>query len=195
MPSEYGRPQIQPSPQKRPHSYGLPCMPPANRRQQFQQFAQQTPYGSLAAVENEAVDTKLYKPVQPDTSLKILTATIEGMKHWSQYKKDIPLIFEIYAHLDSAISSTPDNLGKTFEMKDCKQRILCTFYEIDRPLPRLIRGQLLRCVGSLNNDGTTFKCVSVRPALDLEKKVIQQNIAAADRSMRKIVAQIKKSQL
>lgn len=29
-------------------------------------------------------------------SLRILTAVVEGMKHWSQFKDKVPMMFEIF---------------------------------------------------------------------------------------------------
>lgn len=40
-------------------------------------------------------------PVKPATehSLRILTAVIDGMRHWSQFKDKVPYLFEIFGEL------------------------------------------------------------------------------------------------
>ena len=35
------------------------------------------------------------KKQEVDNTLRLLTATIEGMKYWSQYSTTLPLLFEI----------------------------------------------------------------------------------------------------
>ena len=42
----------------------------------------------------QSLDSKRIKP-----SLRVLTATAQGMKYWSQYKKHSPLLFEVFGKL------------------------------------------------------------------------------------------------
>ncbi|XP_069766372.1 spermatogenesis-associated protein 22 isoform X2 [Narcine bancroftii] len=76
---------------------------------------------------------KKSKPVQmkftqPDNSLRVLTTTIEGMKHWTQYNDRFALLFEVFATLDSAVISG-EYSAKNFLLRDRKESVPCVFYE------------------------------------------------------------------
>ncbi|XP_039222767.1 spermatogenesis-associated protein 22-like, partial [Crotalus tigris] len=69
------------------------------------------------------------KRKEKENSLRILSAVIESMKHWSQYAGKTPLLFEVLGVLDSAV--TPGQFGsKTFLLRDGKETVSCVFYEI-----------------------------------------------------------------
>ncbi|XP_007898908.2 spermatogenesis-associated protein 22 isoform X3 [Callorhinchus milii] len=57
----------------------------------------------------------------------------------------------------------------------------------DRDLPRLIRGQVHRCMGNYDKKRNLFKCVSVRPASVLEQKNFVEFVRVADDEMRQVV--------
>ncbi|KAJ7308807.1 hypothetical protein JRQ81_008074 [Phrynocephalus forsythii] len=121
-----------------------------------------------------------------DTSLRMISAVIESMKHWSQHADKTPLLFEVLGVLDSAV--TPGSYGaKTFLLRDGKESVSCVFYEIDRELPRLIRGQVHRCVGNYDAKRAVFKCVSVRPATVPERQTFQDFVQIADAEMDRYV--------
>ncbi|XP_073526895.1 spermatogenesis-associated protein 22 isoform X1 [Phyllobates terribilis] len=122
-------------------------------------------------------------------SLRILSASIESMKYWSQYSDRIPLLFEVIATLDSAVTSG-DYGSKLFLLRDGKNYAQCIFYEIDRELPRLIRGRSHRAMGNYDQKRNLFKCVSVRAALAAEQQVFVEYITAADKEMEKCVASL-----
>ncbi|XP_015262361.1 PREDICTED: spermatogenesis-associated protein 22 [Gekko japonicus] len=123
---------------------------------------------------------------EKDNSLRILSAVIESMKHWSQYTNKAPLLFEVLGILDSAV--TPGLYGaKTFLLRDGKESVSCVFYEIDRELPRLIRGRAHRCVGNYDTSRKLFRCVSVRPASVPEQQTFQDFVRIADVEMREYV--------
>ncbi|XP_067113796.1 spermatogenesis-associated protein 22 [Osmerus mordax] len=125
------------------------------------------------------------KPVA-ESSLRILTAVIAGMRHWSQFKDKAPALFEIYATLDSAV--TVGSLGaKNFLMRDGKEVLRCVFYENELELPRLIRGQVHRCVGNYDSGRDVLTCVSVRAALPSEQRNAQEAVRASDAEMRGLV--------
>ncbi|XP_017316192.1 spermatogenesis-associated protein 22 isoform X1 [Ictalurus punctatus] len=116
-------------------------------------------------------------------SLRILTAVVEGMKHWSQFKDKVPMMFEIFATLDSAV--TIGKFGaKNFLMRDGKDAVPCVYYENDQVLPRLIRGQVHRCVGNYDRQKNLFTCVSVRAASLSEQRNAQEAVKASDAEMR-----------
>ncbi|XP_034261243.2 spermatogenesis-associated protein 22 isoform X3 [Pantherophis guttatus] len=126
------------------------------------------------------------KAKEKENSLRILSAVIESMKHWSQYSNKTPLLFEVLGVLDSAV--TPGQFrSKTFLLRDGKETVTCIFYEIDRELPRLIRGRVHRCMGNYDAKHKMFKCVSVRPATAAEQQTFQGFVKAADVEMCRFV--------
>ncbi|CAM4571478.1 unnamed protein product, partial [Lepidochelys kempii] len=69
------------------------------------------------------------KVKEKDNSLRIISAVIESMKHWSQYTYKTALLFEVLGTLDSAV--TPGAYGaKSFVLRDGKESLPCVFYEI-----------------------------------------------------------------
>uniref|UniRef100_A0A8C6IT53 Uncharacterized protein n=1 Tax=Melopsittacus undulatus TaxID=13146 RepID=A0A8C6IT53_MELUD len=115
-------------------------------------------------------------------SLRIISAVIESMRHWSQYAYKTALLFEVLGTLDSAV--TPGTYGaKNFLLRDGKESLPCVFYEIDRELPRLIRGHVHRCVGNYDAKKNILKCVSVRPATIQEQNTFQEFVKIADVEM------------
>ncbi|XP_043910262.1 spermatogenesis-associated protein 22 [Protopterus annectens] len=163
-----------------------------NASWQRQPFAQQNNFcgKNSACLPNTVVIQKPpafpVQQVEKDHSLRILSAAVNGMKHWSQYSCRTPLLFEVIAMLDSAVTNGAHG-AKTFLLRSGKDTVQCIFYETDRDLPRLIRGQIHRCVGSYDKERYLFKCVSVRPASTAEKAVFQRFIAATDAEMRNYV--------
>ncbi|XP_058415275.1 spermatogenesis-associated protein 22 [Diceros bicornis minor] len=135
--------------------------------------------------ENTLKEASLYqlKLKEKDNSLRIISAVIESMKYWHEHAQKTVLLFEILAVLDSAVTSGP-YYSKTFLMRDGKNTLPCVFYEIDRELPRLIRGRVHRCVGNYDQKKNIFKCVSVRPASVSEQKTFQAFVKTVDAEMR-----------
>ncbi|XP_061558991.1 spermatogenesis-associated protein 22 isoform X2 [Phycodurus eques] len=121
-----------------------------------------------------------------DSSLRILTAVIEGMRHWSQFKDKVLYFFELFATLDSAVTLGHHG-SKNFLLRDGKQVVQCVFYENERELPRLIRGQVHRCVGNYDRSKDVLVCVSVRAAKPSEVSNAPEAIKACDAHMRKLV--------
>ncbi|KAM6970631.1 spermatogenesis-associated protein 22 [Aplochiton taeniatus] len=126
--------------------------------------------------------------VQPasDNTLRILTAVIDGMRHWSQFKDRAPSLFEIFATLDSAVT-VGSHGAKNFLIRDGKQVVQCVFYENEQPLPRLIRGQVHRCVGNYDRTRDLLTCVSVRAALPSEQRNATDSVKVSDAEMRELV--------
>ncbi|XP_008284300.1 spermatogenesis-associated protein 22 [Stegastes partitus] len=127
-------------------------------------------------------------PAKPavKNSLRILTAVIDGMRHWSQFKDKVHCLFEIFATLDSAV--TVGRYGaKNFLMRDGKEVVQCVFYETEQVLPRLIRGQVHRCVGNYDRSRDVLMCFSVRPGLPTELRNAQEAVKACDAEMRALV--------
>ncbi|XP_058532026.1 spermatogenesis-associated protein 22 [Ochotona princeps] len=120
---------------------------------------------------------------EKSNTLRIVSAVIESMKYWREHVQKTVLLFEVLAVLDSAVTPGP-HYSKTFLLRDGKHTVPCIFYEIDRELPRLIRGRVHRCVGNYDQKKNIFKCVSVRPASVSEQKTFQTFVKIADAEMR-----------
>nr|XP_019941388.1 PREDICTED: spermatogenesis-associated protein 22 isoform X1 [Paralichthys olivaceus]XP_019941389.1 PREDICTED: spermatogenesis-associated protein 22 isoform X1 [Paralichthys olivaceus] len=127
-------------------------------------------------------------PMKPanENSLRILTAVIDGMRHWSQFKDKVHYLFEIFATLDSAVTVGRHG-AKTFLMRDGKDSVQCVFYETEQKLPRLIRGQVHRCVGNYDRSRDLLMCVSVRPGLPSELRNAHEAVKASDTEMRVLI--------
>ncbi|NWQ78981.1 SPT22 protein, partial [Columbina picui] len=131
---------------------------------------------------SQEVPSSQLKIKDKKNSLRIISAVIESMRHWSQYTYKTALLFEVLGTLDSAV--TPGAYGaKNFLLRDGKETLPCVFYEIDRELPRLIRGRVHRCMGNYDAKKNIFKCVSVRPATIQEQNTFQEFVRIADIEM------------
>ncbi|KFV58442.1 Spermatogenesis-associated protein 22, partial [Tyto alba] len=132
--------------------------------------------------KSQDVSSSQLKIKEKKNSLRIISSVIESMRHWSQYAYKTAILFEVLGTLDSAV--TPGAYGaKNFLLRDGKQSLPCVFYEIDRDLPRLIRGRVHRCMGNYDAKRNIFKCVSVRPATIQEQNTFQQFVKIADVEM------------
>ncbi|XP_063751951.1 spermatogenesis-associated protein 22 isoform X2 [Eleginops maclovinus] len=140
---------------------------------------------SQAAKQSHNQDRFPTKPAF-ENSLRILTSVISGMRHWSQFKDKVPYLFEIFATLDSAVTLGRHG-AKNFLMRDGKAVVQCFFYETEQELPRLIRGQVHRCVGNYDRSRDVLMCVSVRPGLPSELRNAQEAVKACDAEMRVLV--------
>lgn len=121
-----------------------------------------------------------------EMSLRILTAVIDGMRHWSQFRDKVPHLFEIFATLDSAVTLGPHG-AKNFLIRNGKEVAQCVYYENEKELPRLIRGQVHRCVGNYDSSRSVLVCVSIRPALPSELRNAQEAVKVCDAEMRALV--------
>ncbi|XP_009864139.1 PREDICTED: spermatogenesis-associated protein 22 [Apaloderma vittatum] len=139
-------------------------------------------FGCVAEDKSQEFSSSQLKIKEKKNSLRIISAVIESMRHWCQYAYKIALLFEVLGTLDSAV--TPGAYGaKNFLLRDGKESLPCVFYEIDRELPRLIRGRVHRCMGNYDAKRNIFKCVSVRPATIQEQNTFQEFVKIADAEM------------
>ncbi|KFQ04509.1 Spermatogenesis-associated protein 22, partial [Haliaeetus albicilla] len=139
-------------------------------------------YGCIPEGKSQEVSSSQLKSKEKKNSLRIISAVIESMRHWSQYAYKTALLFEVLGTLDSAV--TPGAYGaKNFLLRDGKESLPCVFYEIDRELPRLIRGRVHRCMGNYDAKRNIFKCVSVRPATIQEQNTFQEFVKISDVEM------------
>ncbi|KAM9370760.1 spermatogenesis-associated protein 22 [Phaethornis superciliosus] len=139
--------------------------------------------------KSQEVSSSQLKLKEKKSSLRIISAVIESMKHWSQYAYKTALLFEVLGTLDSAVTTGAYG-AKNFLLRDGKESLPCVFYEIDRELPRLIRGQVHRCMGNYDAKRNIFKCFSVRPATLQEQNTFQEFVRIADVEMTAYVKKI-----
>ncbi|NXO36132.1 SPT22 protein, partial [Locustella ochotensis] len=139
-------------------------------------------FGCVPEDKSQEISSSQVKTKIKKNSLRILSAVIQSVRHWSQYAYKTALLFEVLGTLDSAV--TPGAYGaKNFLLRDGKETLPCVFYEIDRELPRLIRGRVHRCMGTYDAKRNIFKCVSVRPATAQEQDTFQDFVKIADVEM------------
>ncbi|XP_048468304.1 spermatogenesis-associated protein 22 [Rhincodon typus] len=92
--------------------------------------------------------------MQPDNSLRIVTTSIEGMKHWTQYNHKCALLFEVIATLDSAVR-VGEQSAKNFILRDRNDSVPSVFYEMTSKVH--VQQQLLKLeVNAGNGIGTTI---------------------------------------
>ncbi|KFU86279.1 Spermatogenesis-associated protein 22, partial [Chaetura pelagica] len=139
-------------------------------------------FDCVPTVKSQEVSLPQLKIKEKKNSLRIVSAVIESMKHWSQYAYKTPLLFEVLGTLDSAVT-TGAYAAKNFLLRDGKESLPCVFYEIDRDLPRLIRGRVHRCMGNYDIKKNLFKCFSVRPATMQEQNTYQDFVKISDVEM------------
>ncbi|KAM9847025.1 spermatogenesis-associated protein 22 [Aulostomus maculatus] len=179
----------------------LPPVPPPSRPSACATHSQKTwaftnSFGQQSSSSKEISSTNKHQSLRQtqdestkpeiENTLRILTAVIGGMRHWSQFKDKVPYLFEIFATLDSAVTMGHQG-AKNFLMRNGKEVVQCVFYETEQELPRLIRGQVHRCVGNYDRHRDTLRCVSVRPGQPSEQRNAQEAIKACDAEMRALV--------
>ncbi|NWR54862.1 SPT22 protein, partial [Bucorvus abyssinicus] len=140
------------------------------------------PFDCVPEDKSQEVPSSQLKIKEKKNSLRIISAVIESMRHWSQYANKTALLFEVLGTLDSAVT-LGEYGAKTFLLRDGKESLPCVFYEIDRELPRLIRGRVHRCMGNYDAKRNVFKCFSVRPATIQEQNTFQDFVKVADAEM------------
>ncbi|XP_050410239.2 GATA zinc finger domain-containing protein 14 [Patella vulgata] len=156
---------------------------------QYQSTTQNYGYYPMSfnqSLNGKSLNTSINTQEQPkhneiDKSLKLITTDIEGVKRWGQVKTNFILLFEIFGMVDSAVLMNAPGTGKEFILNDGSASIQCLFYEIDRELQRLVRGQWHRCVGSLQMRSGKMKCVAIRPASAEERKTAKITAAVSER--------------
>ncbi|KAL5477305.1 hypothetical protein EMCRGX_G024085 [Ephydatia muelleri] len=119
--------------------------------------------------------------------MRILTATAQGIQHWSKFHHISCLLFEVFGSLNSAVTMEGSN-AKQFVLKTPDGVMRCVFWEMDRHLPPLVRGHTLRVVGSWDVQKAFLKCYSVRPGHPNEEQLVVPAVEVSDRVMRQITA-------
>ncbi|CAI7995924.1 Spermatogenesis-associated protein 22 [Geodia barretti] len=118
---------------------------------------------------------------------RVLTATARGLGHWSKFKAQIPMLFEIIGTLDSAVVAGP--LGsREFSVQAGDGALRCLYWEIDTTLPHLVRGKPIRVVGGWDEKQEWLKCHSVREATQDEVQTAGDMVTLCDAAMRETLA-------
>ncbi|XP_074413127.1 spermatogenesis-associated protein 22 isoform X2 [Zonotrichia albicollis] len=86
-------------------------------------------FGGVPEDKSQEISSSQVKTKIKKNSLRILSAVIQSVRHWSQYAYKTALLFEVLGTLDSAV--TPGAYGaKNFLLRDGKETLPCVFYEI-----------------------------------------------------------------
>ncbi|XP_068066679.1 spermatogenesis-associated protein 22 isoform X5 [Anomalospiza imberbis] len=86
-------------------------------------------FGCVPEDKSQEISSSQVKTKIKKNSLRILSAVIQSVRHWSQYAYKTALLFEVLGTLDSAV--TPGAYGaKNFLLRDGKETLPCVFYEI-----------------------------------------------------------------
>lgn len=116
-------------------------------------------------------------------SLHVLTVDVDGMKRWNKFKDSIQIMFEIYGQMDSAIARGVGESKEFLIRDDKKTAITCVFYEIDRCLPKMTRGQRYRIMGTYDSCKEKFMCLAIRPVKPQEVDLRQHLITKSNEVM------------
>ncbi|XP_028396814.1 spermatogenesis-associated protein 22-like [Dendronephthya gigantea] len=150
--------------------------------------------GSPAVKNDTNIDGETGFSLQTvDKSMKFLTTTIKGARKWSEFRDQIPLVFEVFATLDSVPTSNNNGTAKLFNIKDPTGSSRCIYWEMDQKLPRMARGQMYRLVGALERKTGHFQCFTIRPAQASEQHLVTQQVKICDDAMTKLVSMISES--
>ncbi|XP_069703718.1 uncharacterized protein [Periplaneta americana] len=114
-------------------------------------------------------------------AMKILTGSTDKISKWQNLRETSKILFEVIATLVT-VRPAGSLSSKMLLLRDQSTPVLeCIFQEIDRPLPPLDKGKLVRCVGKIvaKNKMTAF---SVRTASSSEKSGLQRLSFASQRA-------------
>ncbi|UJR24915.1 hypothetical protein I4U23_006279 [Adineta vaga] len=102
--------------------------------------------------------------ISEDGTLRIVTSTIQGMKHWTNKQLSYPILFEIFGKLDSQVTSLSATHTRQFSLIDDKDRIECTFAEMDQSFSNIDRDVQLRIICRLEHGNAIARCIAIRVA-------------------------------
>lgn len=137
---------------------------------------------------------------------RVLTATAQGIEHWSQYSQHTQLLFEVYGKYWLSLQNwgvtanfhaisgrlvsadRQDLLSHRFTLKTKDGPLHCIYWEMEQSFPHSVTpGQAVRVVGDWQPQQKRLQCYSVRPTQHGEEESADQFVMAADRHMRKMV--------
>ncbi|GFG30287.1 hypothetical protein Cfor_04108 [Coptotermes formosanus] len=114
--------------------------------------------------------------------LRVLTGSTDKAIKWEKVKDISAVLFEVIATL-VAVRPGGYRCEQMLLLRDeATPALQCVFYTIDRPLPPLEKGQLVRCVGEMLTKNK-LKAYSVRAASMTEKSGLQRLSFASQRAV------------
>ncbi|XP_047142684.1 spermatogenesis-associated protein 22 isoform X1 [Hydra vulgaris] len=114
-----------------------------------------------------------------ENAYKFVTTTIKNLKEWSKVTENKPVIFEIFGTMESTVSHCKPE--KIFFIKDQLDKIRCVLWEIDRFMPHIPRGSVVRCVGKFNEN--YFHCFSIRQVKPHENNLVEFLLEKSDQEL------------
>ncbi|KAG8224070.1 hypothetical protein J437_LFUL001147 [Ladona fulva] len=131
---------------------------------------------SIKDIESKKINDFKISMNHRNNGLRILTGSIEKVIKWEQMwtnKKEKPLLFEVIAPLLQVQEGLKPNEKQLLLRESGGPVLSVMFYEIDREVPQLTRGQYVRCVcRSLGK--RRFQAYSVRIASQQEHSSLQR---------------------
>ncbi|CAF3193990.1 unnamed protein product [Rotaria socialis] len=104
------------------------------------------------------------KLLPEDGSLRLVTSTVQGMKHWTNKHLPYPILFEVFGKLDSQVTSLSLTNTRQFSLIDEKDRIECIFAEMDQSFSNIDRDVQLRIICRLEPKSSLARCIAIRIA-------------------------------
>lgn len=124
-------------------------------------YASIRPQATSNPIKRTKTDPKKTNSLPTDGSLRVITSTVQGMKHWTNKHLPYPMLFEIFGRetrlfdrvcsasllagqLDSQVTSLSSSNTRQFSLIDEKDRLECLFAEIDQSFSHIDRDVQLR---------------------------------------------------
>ncbi|CAF1443777.1 unnamed protein product [Adineta steineri] len=141
-----------------PFEYDVPTSNYASVRKQQSQLS------TIKRIKPDQSTAPKMKLLPEDNSLRLVTSTVQGMKHWTNKNLSYPILFEIFGKLDSQITSLSLNNTRQFSLIDDKDRIECIYAEMDQSFSNIDRDVQLRIICRLESENTIARCIAIRVA-------------------------------
>jgi len=113
--------------------------------------------------QEQSITPKKKVPVE-DGSMRLVTSTVQGMKHWASKHLPYPLLFEVFGKLDSQVTPLSSSYTRQFSLIDENDRIECIFVEMDQSFSNIDRDVQLRIICRFDNINNVARCVAIRVA-------------------------------
>ncbi|GFT24044.1 uncharacterized protein TNCV_2063211 [Trichonephila clavipes] len=134
------------------------------------------PLDSPSRSHNKKTDKTLTFP-------RIFTVTVEKLQTCPKVLSCGQMIFELFGILQKVIPIKQPKAQKLqLKSQKMKYHLICTFYEIDRQLPKLAMGTWYRCIILLRYN-KEYQCVSIRSATSNELKYLDKLVIESSKSM------------
>lgn len=99
---------------------------------------------------NSNMQDKTFSVKKAENPTRIFTGTIDKIIHWAQVKDKANILFEIIANVVNIQQGTHPT-QKILIIQDERNTpcLKVVYYEIDQPLPRLMIGSIVKCIGKI----------------------------------------------